>query len=183
MSAPPAESIVRGAAFEGLLVRLLQPTGRFAEELSAAGYDPRAAPRAEYPRRVWLACVEIARRHTYPELPRDEGLRRLGRRFVEALRQTLMGKLLSATLPMLSPAAVMQRLPKAWANTQPQLRLLVRELAPRDWSVTFEDRDLLPHFCVGQLEAVVALTAVRDPRVTLVEQGPDRCVIRVSWGE
>jgi uncharacterized protein (TIGR02265 family) len=184
MSPPsPPESIVRGAAFEALLVRMLQPAGRFAEALRAAGYDPGAPPRAEYPRQVWIACVELARRHVFPNLPPADGMQQLGRRFIECFRQTLMGKMLAATLPILGPATAMQRLPRMWASSQPQLRIHVQELAPCDWAVTFEEPGLLGHFYVGQLEALLVLLRASRPEVTLGENTPQRCVLRVRWSE
>jgi uncharacterized protein (TIGR02265 family) len=183
MPTAPADSSVRGSAFEALLVRMLHPSGRFADELRAAGYDPSAPPRPEYPRAVWVACVQLASRHTFPSLSPEAAMRQLGQRFVESYRQTLTGKLVSATLPMMGPATVLLRMPRVWAGIQPGLRLQVTEVAPREWTFAFEERGLLTDFCTGILEGVLAMIRVRSPEVTQSERTPDRCVVRVRWRE
>lgn len=174
------ESTVGGAAFEGLFVRTLQPQGAFADQLRAAGYDVKA-PRDRYPRRVWQACVELARKHEYPTRPPEEGFRLLGQRFAEGFRQTLTGKLLGAALPMLGPEAVMQRLPKVWASSQPNLRVQPAQLGPGHWEVTFEDQGIMTDFCAGLLDGLLAVLRVPEPRVQVRVKEPARCVLVVRW--
>ena len=183
MSTAPADSSVRGSALEALLVRMLHPTGRFAEELRAAGYDPSAPPLPEYPRAVWVACVQLSSRHLFPSLPPEEGMRMVGQCFVASYRQTLTGKLMSATLPMMGARTVMLRMPRVWADIQPGLRLQVKELSPCEWTFTFEEQGLLTDFCTGILDGVLAMVRVRNPEVMLLERAPDRCVARARWGE
>jgi uncharacterized protein (TIGR02265 family) len=180
MSASTPESTVQGSTFEGLFVRALQPRGDFADALRSAGYDA-TAPRAQYPRHVWLACMEVARRHEYPYFPPEQGLRLLGRRFVEGFRKTLTGKLQVAVMPMLSPATVMQRLPRTWATTQPNMRVRSEELAPGHWQFTLEDEGIVPDFVAGMLDAILAMMSVSEPDVRVHERAPARCVVDVRW--
>ena len=50
-----------GSLFEGL-ARALQPEGAFADDLRAAGFDPRA-PKIRYPTSVLLATLDVAHPH------------------------------------------------------------------------------------------------------------------------
>jgi uncharacterized protein (TIGR02265 family) len=179
---PPTTSITRGVAFEGMFVRTLQPTGAFAEALRAAGYDVSAPPRAEYPTPVWQACLEVARQHTFPTLPRAEGERRLGRRFIDGFFETLTGKMLGATLPMLGPGMVLQKLKRAWGSSQPSLELLSEELAPGSWRVTLRERGIMADFCAGLLEGLLERTRVQA-QVAVLERSPEHCVLTARWSE
>lgn len=177
-----SESITRGVAFEGLFVRTLQPTGAFAEELRKAGYDPSAPPRPEYPTRVWQACIDVARQHTFPALPRAEGERQLGRRFIDGFFQTLTGKMLGATLPMLGPGMVLQKLKRAWSSSQPSLDCTSEELAPGSWRVTLRERGIMADFCAGLLEGLLKRTRVQA-QVAVAERSPEHCALTVRWSE
>ena len=178
--APPSASVTRGTVFEALFVRALKPTGRFAEELRAAGYDCAAPPRPEYPTRVWRACVEVARRHTFPQLPPTEGKRRIGELFMEGFLQTLTGKLLGATLPMIGPDTVLRKLKQAWTSSQPSLEVSTREVGERQWEVTLREEGILAEHCAGLLEHALKRTRVK-PQVAVREQSAAHCVLAVSW--
>jgi len=183
MSSPLANhspSVTRGSVFEALFVRALQPGGRFAEELRAAGYDVGSPPRAEYPTQVWRACVEVARRHTFPRLPQAEGERRLGGLFLEGFLQTLAGKLLSATLPMLGTGMVLQKLQRAWSSSQPNLEVSTAQVAERHWRVTLREEGVLVEHCAGLLEGILRRTRVQ-PEVKVLERSATHCVLDVRW--
>jgi len=162
-------------------VRALQPTGAFAEELRTAGYDV-LHPRAEYPTRVWNACLEVARRHTFPTQPRAEGQRRLGHLFMEGYFRTLQGKLAGATLPMLGPASVVKKLRSAWSPSQPDIALESVELAPADWRVTLGQEGIVAEFCAGLIETILERTHVK-PEAKVLESSATGCVIAVRLRE
>lgn len=96
--------------FEALFDGRLKPTGQFADELKAAGYDPtRAVPK--YPTEIWLACLELARKHRWAALSAPEAYREIGREFTRGfLDGTLPGKVLGAAIPFMTPRAFVRRL-------------------------------------------------------------------------
>ena len=179
--APTKEPVTRSATFEGMFVRALQPTGAFAEELRAAGYDV-LNPRAEYPTRVWNACLEVARRHTFPALPRAEGQHRLGQLFMEGYFRTLQGKLAGATLPMLGPAMVVKKLRQAWSASQPDIQMESVELGPGEWRVTLGQEGIVAEFCAGFIESILQRTRVQ-PEAKVLEVSPTGCILSVRWRE
>lgn len=178
--APPSASVTRGTVFEALFVRALKPSGRFAEELRAAGYDPAVPPRAEYPTQVWRRCAEVARRHTFPQLPAAEGERRLGNLFIEGFLQTLAGKMLGATLPLLGPDTLLQKLPRAWVSSQPNLTVTTARVGERHWTVTLREEGILAEHCAGLLEGILRRARV-TPELTVVERSGSHCVLAVRW--
>ncbi len=181
MSPPPAaRSMTHHAVFEGMFHRALHPTGAFAEALRGAGYDlERPLPR--YPTHVWHACLEVARRHAFGELPEAEGYRRMGHRFIEGWFETIIGRLIAVGLPLLGPERSLQRMPRSWSAAQPDLKMDLRKVAERHWLVTLREHGVLPDFCAGILEASARRAGVPKLSVTVSERGPEHCVLDVRW--
>jgi len=97
--------------FEGLYSRALQPTGAFKDALKARGFDvDRQLP--EYPLDVWHQCLDVSAAHLYPTEPRDKAWELLGRRFIEGYFKTLVGKMISTTLPFMSAKVFIGRGPR-----------------------------------------------------------------------
>ncbi|HLT31976.1 MAG TPA: DUF2378 family protein [Myxococcaceae bacterium] len=116
MSDVPSVSTVDSTLFEAMFVRTLTPTGAFAEELRQTGFD-LAQMQPKYPAPIWRRCVEVARRHTYPELPKEEGMRQLGRDFMKGYYGTLLGKVVSAAMPLIGLERTLNRLERMWKGS------------------------------------------------------------------
>ena len=95
--------------FEALFDRRLKPTGGFAQELKSAGYDPAEA-KGKYPTEVWTRCLEVARKHAWPELSVPDAFRHIGREFTEGFLETITGRIVGAALPFMTPSSFLKRL-------------------------------------------------------------------------
>ena len=95
--------------FEALFDRRLEPTGAFAAELKAAGYDPATAVPT-YPTEVWSRCLEVARRHCWPQLSVADAYRKLGSEFTEGFLETLLGHMVGVAIPFMTPQSFVRRL-------------------------------------------------------------------------
>jgi uncharacterized protein (TIGR02265 family) len=95
--------------FEALFVRRLAPTGPFAAELKAAGYDLEA-PQLKYPTEIWVRCLELARKHRWLGAPEREAYRQLGREFAAGFLETSSGQLIAVALPHMTPESWLSRL-------------------------------------------------------------------------
>jgi uncharacterized protein (TIGR02265 family) len=95
--------------FEALFDRRLQPKGAFAEALRLAGYDA-ARTSVTYPTEVWVACLEIARQHVWPDLSKPEAYRHIGREFAEGFLTTLGGRMVGAAMAFMTPQSFVRRL-------------------------------------------------------------------------
>ena len=181
MSTAPSLSDVpgttEGSAFEAMFVHVLQPTGTFARELAEAGFDPGRMV-ARYPSSVWYRCLDIGRRHTFPELPPAEGFRMLGRSFMEGYFTTLIGKVVSAALPLYGLQRTLDRLPRVWKGSQPTTEVTVAKEGPHAWRVTLNSPGVIPEFSAGVLEAA-AKPVGEKLSVEVVERSPLHCVLRV----
>lgn len=103
--------IAKHSMFDGMFAVALRPEGAFREELKAAGFD-LDKPLPEYPYAVWRACLVLAARHVFPHEPQDRAFWLLGERFIEGYLDTMIGKLIAAALPFLSPKTLVQRSPR-----------------------------------------------------------------------
>lgn len=102
-------STTNHSMFEALFERRLKPSGAFAEELRAAGYDALAT-EATYPTEIWTTCLEIARKWLWAPLPVADAYRAMGRVFGEGFLETAEGRLLAEAIGHMSPARFVQRI-------------------------------------------------------------------------
>src|SRR4051794_26410799 len=96
-------------SFEGLFERALRPDEAFREELRQAGYDSQS-PQNTYPVAIWHECQRIAARRVFGHLEPGEALWQLGLLFMQGLAQTVVGRVLGATAPMLGAERVISRM-------------------------------------------------------------------------
>lgn len=147
------EAWVDNSMFEGMFARALKVTDGMAAELRAAGYDVKA-PQPRYPNHVWRQSLEIARRHEYPTLPQDEGLRALGRRFVDGFFQTIVGKFVAVALPMLGSSMMNRRVSGMFKMARKDLEVSSVEESPTRYRLIFKDKHPSPEFVAGFMEGI-----------------------------
>lgn len=176
-SSSAAPATTEGSAFEAMFVHVLQPSGSFLRELKEAGFDPTLM-QARYPSPVWYRCLDIARRHTFPDLPPPEGFRMLGRSFMEGYFRTLIGKVVSAALPLYGLQRTLDRLPRVWKGSQPTTEVTVVKDGEHAWRVTLYSPGVIPEFSAGVLEAAAAPVGEKLT-VEVAERSPSHCVLRV----
>ncbi|MFZ5444367.1 MAG: DUF2378 family protein [Myxococcota bacterium] len=147
--------------FEGLFVRALKVDGPFKERLRAKGFD-LDRPQLRYPVTVWEDCIDVAVAELYPGVPRDEGWRRIGRRFIEGYFETLVGRMLSVTLPLLSSTAFLNRGPRMISTGLEGARVRLQWRDPRTAVLHVEEAsDLSGALVAGALE--VCFERMRKP--------------------
>ena len=95
--------------FEALFDRRLKPTGAFADELRVAGYSLATAVPV-YPTEVWTNCLEIARRHHWPQLSLADAYRAIGKEYTEGFLETMLGRMVLVALPFMTPRTFVRRL-------------------------------------------------------------------------
>jgi uncharacterized protein (TIGR02265 family) len=181
MASSPSEvgSQRDGSVFEGLFVRALKPTGRFAEELKAAGYDPKA-PRVRYPVKVWNDALAVAARHLFPGMTLPQAHWKLGRKFVDGFLGTLVGGVVGVALPLIGPARFAARVPSYMKMDANKATCVAVEVAKNQWRIEFRnDASVDPEFIAGAAERGLERTNVA-PRVIVcpVAGGFD---LTLSW--
>ena len=168
--------------FEALFDRRLKPTGVFAQELLAAGYDPaHAIPK--YPTEVWLRCLEVTRRQRWGALPAPEAYRFIGREFTLGFFDTLPGKVLGAAMPLMTPRSFLRRLASYLRMGRNDERLsfdLVREEDGFAECVVHNPAGVPGGFVAGLIE--VGFERLKTRVVVEIDQKTALdYVLRVSW--
>jgi uncharacterized protein (TIGR02265 family) len=177
MSDAQSASTIDSTLFEAMFVRTLTPTGAFAEELRTIGFD-LAQMQPKYPASLWRRCVEVARRHTYPGLSKEEGMRQLGRDFMKGYYGTLLGKVVSAAMPLIGLERTLNRLERMWKASQPTAELTIEKEAPGQWRLEVREPGILPEFSAGILEGGAQPIGV-PVSVEIIEHSPEHCVYRL----
>jgi uncharacterized protein (TIGR02265 family) len=106
-----ARFTAQGSMFEGLFVHALDVPDDFAAQLKGAGFD-LADRQPSYDMDVWIACLDLASARLHGELPRYEAWRRLGREFVEGYFETMVGRLIAVTIPLMDAERFVARIPQ-----------------------------------------------------------------------
>lgn len=154
--AAPAEDALHTtdySTFEGLFVRALKVDESLKTQLKAIGFDiDRPVPR--YPTRVWRAALDVAQKHFYPALSAADGRRELGRVALRGFLGTISGRFLSVVLSvMVSPAALVLRLPRFFTMTRTGVEMTVHKEAENQWRLVARDIFGDAHFVAGIVEA------------------------------
>lgn len=172
---------VDAALFEGMFVRAIRPDAAFAAELRAAGFDlARIEPR--YHPSVWRKALEIARRRLYADRPEERGYRELGNRFIEGYFETIIGKIISIPLSLVSPDRLIQRLPKTWKTTRPDVQVdAPLQEGPQRWRVRFHDQHSVPGFVAGIIEGASRRTTMRAGATVEIERSSASGFDLVIW--
>jgi uncharacterized protein (TIGR02265 family) len=174
--------LVDAAVFEGMFIRAVQPDPEFAAELREAGFNlAKIQPR--YPAPVWVKALQIARRRLYGDQQEEAGYRSLGNRFVEGYFETIIGKILSIPLALVSPDRVIQRLPKTWKAARPDVNVdpPVKE-GPQRWRVHFHDQHSVPGFVAGIVEGASRRTTMgNNTKVEIERVTPQGFDLVITW--
>jgi len=161
--------------FEALFVRSLVPEGPFLEELCEAGFDP-ARLEAHYPLELWPRCLEIARRHLHPDLPRGLGMRALGTVFIKGYYATTIGRVNVAAMPLRGLERTLERVPRVLQLYVPSLEVQLEQEEPGRWRLELAGPGMDPDFCAGMIEAGAEPFAVPFS-AEVIERAPERCVL------
>lgn len=175
----PRSTGVHRRVFDGLFGQALHPSGAFLEALRSAGFD-RDRSTTHYPVATWRACLEVARRFVHPEVPIEDGLRALGRAFVEGFAATIVGRVFALSAPVLGAERCLIRLPVYLTSAREDVRLELAAVAARHWQATYHDDTPMPDFIAGVLEGILALTRV-TAHVEVTHRGALHSTLTIRW--
>lgn len=175
-------STTHQSMFEGLFERRLVPTGAFAAELAAAGYTP-GVDTLKYPTEVWLQCLEIARRHRWPELDRDAAYRHLGLEFARGFLETSTGRLLAEAMPFMSLESFLGHLDSYFrlGREDAQLTFDIVERSANFARVTVHNPAAVPGTFVGSIVEVAFERVGQKGSVEVRHSSPTDYELVVRW--
>jgi len=167
------------SVFEGLFERLLKPEGVFADELRAAGYDVRN-PRLRYPTRVLLDTLDVASRHVYPGMPREEAHRKLGQRFADRYLGTILGRVTRTLVLALGLERFLMQMPKIASLSSTGIQVKVHKQPGGELLLAWHGEALSPDFLAGALEGGAETLSVRMFHVEIVRREPGAFDLKVT---
>ncbi len=163
-STDDAQHTTEYSTFEGLFVRALKVDDALKAKFKTIGFDMER-PVPKYPTRVWRAVVEAGRQHFYPNLSVADGRRELGRVALKGFLGTISGRFLSVVLSvMVSPAALVLRLPRFFTMTRTGVEMTVHKETENEWRLIARDIFGDPDFVAGIIEGPGKKT---DPNFTI----------------
>ncbi len=182
LTPPPlgVEPMTRAILFEGLFVHGLPRNEAFEEELRQAGFD-RDDLLPRYPLRLFRQCLDIACRHFYPGLTVEEGRRRLGQQFAKGFSQTVLGRVVGVSLPLLGPVRFLKKFPEHLRFDSSPILVNSVQVGERQFRMEFRTGvGLSPHFLRGILEESLRATRV-NPAIRVVQNSPISFDLHITW--
>ncbi len=171
---------VRASVFEGLFLHGVRQSAELAALLRGHGFDG-ARMEAEYPALVFNLCLEAARQHFHAGLPMADGYRALGETQVAGLAQTLVGKVVLATITVISPSRLMKLMPRLFQVDSTPVQVAPTERAPGSWVVAFVgDPTMQPDYISGIISGLLLSKKV-SARCRARATGPGDFEVDVTW--
>jgi len=171
-------------AVEALFVRAFrgQVTERLKARLRQAGLDLERPLLPAYPIALWVAALEIAVSELFPQLPREEGYRRLGAQLLHGYVQTFIGRANFSLLRLLGPVRALERLSAHLRANNNFQETRLTQLGPSEWELWINTSVSEPAYYEGLLQAALEEVGVSHPRVGAGVRTDDGCTYRVTWG-
>jgi uncharacterized protein (TIGR02265 family) len=179
------ELLIFEQTLEALYLRGLQ--GQIGTSCKArlrqAGLDLDQKLRPAYPLNAWMAFLRITAEELYPELPVDEGCRKLGQAHIAGYRDTMLGRAVLSLLRVLGPRRALARATQNFrsGNNYTESRLVER--GPRDFSLWMNEVGPYPGFTAGIIYAGLEVAGATDIVIEATEHDGHACTYLISWSE
>jgi uncharacterized protein (TIGR02265 family) len=182
LTPPPlgVEPMSRALLFESLFIHGLSRNEAFEQELREAGFD-RDDLLPQYPLSLFRSCLDIACRHFYPGMTVEEGRRRLGHHFVQGFSRTVLGGVVSVSMPLLGPARFLKKFPEHLRFDSSPIFVNAVEVGERQFRMEFRTGvELSPYFLRGILEEGLRLTRA-NPTIRVAQGSPISFELHITW--
>ncbi|HMA33192.1 MAG TPA: DUF2378 family protein [Chloroflexia bacterium] len=135
--------------------------------------QPPALLRFQLVDRLALAC--------FPGRSLAAARRLWGRHSLVGYRQSILGRVLLAAIPVMGLERVLVRIPSALAGQSNYGTRTVWELGPQHWRLDFEDEVMPAEMLQGVIEGLAALVHVPDVQVTWTLLAPGHLSYDLIW--
>ncbi|MBM7117775.1 DUF2378 family protein [Archangium primigenium] len=184
MSDAPREWIVFDYTMESLLRVLGQPLlPEHVAGLMALGVNPRRLEPA-FPVAVYIRVLDFIGQQLWPGLSREEAAFAVGRAFMVAYRQTLMGKAVFSITRVIGPHRALDRMSRNFRSANNYTETRLTPLGPNRYALWFNHATNTGFFR-GLLTEALEGIGVRGLSVTLMDSGGQEpgATFLVSWSE
>jgi uncharacterized protein (TIGR02265 family) len=168
-------------AVDGLVRALGEHLDEPAKDtLRELGLDLRRPLEPGYPLETWFKVMRFGAGLIAPGRPEAEQFELLGRRFVDGYEQTLVGRALLASMRVLGPRRMLERMNRNFrsGNNYTETQLVPR--GPNDFELSF-NQVKSPEFYRGMLLAGLGRTGATGLAIQLVRHDDQGTTFRVTW--
>ncbi len=125
--------------------------------------------------------VDCVCRLGFPTLALSDARRKLARLSVASYRQSILGRVMFASVRIMGLERVLRQTPRQFAATTNYGTRWVASLGPRHWRFDCEDELLYPETMIGNLEEVAQIVGVPTLTVTFSLRAPRHYSYDITW--
>lgn len=177
-----SEPLIFAQTIEGLLRALGSLSVRDVEALRACGIDATKPLLPAYPLAQFIAAMDWAGERALPGRPSLEQTRELGRRFMDAYQQTLVGRAMVAGMRVIGPWRTLQRLTTKFrtGNNFSETKLAKKGAGEAELWCNQTSR---PGWYLGLLSRGLEQAGAKNVRVELLSTEGGDGLFLVKWDE
>lgn len=123
-----------------------------------------------------LLCMNCFGARSLPE-----ARRLFGRASVGHYRESILGRVRRAAIPIMGMERIVRLIPRDFAATTNYGTRSVAEIGPHHWRCEFEDEIMYPEIIQGILEAIGEMAHVPGLQVTCWRLGPKHFAFDLTW--
>jgi uncharacterized protein (TIGR02265 family) len=174
------ELLIFSQTVEGLLRAMgpLPPEAR--ARLRELGVDVDKGLRPAYPLEQFIAVLDYAGSLVAPELPPREQTRLLGRRFMDAYQETLIGRAMVAAMRVVGPWRTLDRLAKKFRTGNNFSQTSLVRLGPSEARL-WCNHVSRPGWYVGVISRGLELAGATEVTVAALDQDEGGGTFHVAW--
>ncbi|MFL5353093.1 DUF2378 family protein [Archangium sp.] len=150
--------------------------------LAALGVDPGQALLPAYPIETYSAVMGFITGQRWPGLSRDEAGFELGRAFMSAYRETLMGKAVYSVTRVIGPHRTLERMSRNFRSANNYTETRLRKVGPSTYELWF-NHALSTGYFRGLLTEALDKVGTPGLSVTLASSASGEATFRITWKE
>jgi uncharacterized protein (TIGR02265 family) len=172
--------LVFSQTVEGLLKALSPMSATSKQKLAAIGVDPDQRLEPAYTREKWLELMHLACDIHAPGRELEPASYELGRRFMAAYTEGLVGKAMMTALRVIGPKRALERMSRNFrtGNNFSETRLVER--SPGSYELWCSHATIAGWY-QGIIEAGLALAGAHEVKATLLRRENGGAVFQVEW--
>jgi uncharacterized protein (TIGR02265 family) len=134
-----------------------------------------------HPALIANRLTELLCRNCFGDQPLLEARRLFGRASVGHYRESILGRVMLAAIPIMGMERIVRMIPRDFAATTNYGTRSVVEIGPRHWRCDFEDEIVYPEIIQGVLEGIGELARVPGLQITCTPRGPAHFAFDITW--
>ncbi len=133
------------------------------------------------PIETYVVLVDYLAETFYPDIPKQEAYKLIGRRMVDGYENTILGRVQFAASKVISPYRAAHNAPRNLKQNSNFVIITFEEITPTKFLYKFSNTPLPGEILAGTLEAGIGRTRAKNVRTTHTKTGPESYEILLEW--